>query len=101
MIHQIEDKIQEIQKLCVRYDIKTMYLFGSATTSDFNSGSDLDFLISFKDISIERYTDNYFALHAELEKLFSRKVDLVTERALSNLYFIKSVEETKKLLYAA
>ncbi len=99
MLNLITNKLQELHSLCVKYDIKTAYLFGSATSLDFNEGSDIDILISFKDISIEKYTDNYFELHTELEKLFNRKVDLNTERSLSNPYFIKSVQETKQLLY--
>ena len=80
---------------------KIMYVFGSAVTSDFSESSDVDILISFKDISFEKYTDNYFELHDALVKLFQRKVDLITERSLSNPYFIESIEKTKQLLYAA
>ncbi|MBN1158594.1 MAG: nucleotidyltransferase domain-containing protein [Bacteroidales bacterium] len=97
----IRDKIVEIRKLCMRYDVKTMYIFGSACTEDFSEESDLDFLISFKDIPIEQYTDNYFELHYRLEELFGRKIDLLTENSLSNPFFIESIEETKQLLYAA
>lgn len=97
----IEDNLSGLQLLCKTYDIKTMYVFGSACTDGFNLDSDIDILISFKDISFEKYTDNYFSLHADLEKLFERKIDLITENSLSNPYLIESVEETKQLLYAA
>ncbi len=41
-----------------------MYAFGSVVSTDFNPESDIDFLISFADkLSIEEYTNNYFALH--------------------------------------
>lgn len=101
MLDLILNHKEEIQRLCVNYDIKSMYLFGSVTSTDFNENSDIDILISFKEISFEQYTDNYFNLHVELEKLFGRKVDLITERSLSNPYFIQSVEKTKQLVYAA
>lgn len=101
MIDLIENVKEELQILCVEYDINSMYLFGSATTIDFHKESDIDLLISFKEIPIEKYTDNYFELHEKLEKLFNRKVDLLTERSLSNPYFIRSIEKTKQLLYAA
>ena len=101
MFNLIDRNKQELQTLCEKYDIKTMHVFGSATTSDFNDSSDIDILISFKEIPFEKYTDNYFELHEMLEKLFNRKVDLLTERSLSNPYFIKSIENTKQLLYAA
>lgn len=101
MLNLIEIHKPELKRLCEKYDIKTMYLFGSATTTEFNDKSDIDILISFKEISFEKYTDNYFDLHEKLETLFNRKVDLLTERSISNPYFIQSVELTKQLLYAA
>jgi hypothetical protein len=92
---------QELVGLCEKYEVKTMFVFGSATTSQFNDLSDIDILISFKEIPFNQYTDNFFELHEKLEELFQRKVDLFTERSLSNPYFIESIEATKKLLYAA
>jgi len=61
--------------------------------------NDIDLLISFKDIPIETYTDNYFLLINLFQDLFKRHVDLLTEKSLSNPYFIKSIEKTKILLY--
>lgn len=97
----IIDSSEALKALCETYDVKTMYVFGSACSKLFNDQSDIDILISFKKISIAKYTDNFFKFHEELEKLFGRKVDLLTENSLSNPYFIASIEETKQLLYAA
>ena len=99
MLNLFEINRKELEGLCEEYDIKTMYVFGSAATGSFNDSSDIDILISFKDIPFDQYTDNYFALHEKLELLFGRKVDLITERSLSNPYFIQRVEKTKQLLY--
>lgn len=98
----IENNRHKLIELCRNYDVKTMYVFGSASTKDFRENSDIDILISFKpDISIEKYTDNYFELHYKLETLFNRKVDLITENSLYNPYLKETIEETKQLLYAA
>ena len=101
MINLVENKRESIKQLCLAYDVKSMYVFGSASNGKFTDESDIDLLIAFKDISIEKYTDNYFILHDKLEELFGRKVELITENSLSNPYFIESVEESKQLLYAA
>lgn len=101
MQNLIETYKNELKSLCEKYDVKIMYVFGSAVTSEFSESSDVDVLISFKDILFEKYTDNYFELHDALVNLFQRKVDLITERSLSNPYFIESIEKTKQLLYAA
>ena len=97
----LSDKIDELRSLCNVYSVKTMYAFGSFCTDKFNDNSDIDFLISFDKLSIEQYTDNYFDLHYKLEYLFNRKIDLLTDKSLSNPYFIKGVEQTKQLIYAA
>ena len=98
----ITDKIPQVVMLCKKYRVATMHVFGSASTDSFNENSDIDFLISFmNDVSLEEYADNFFDLMFELDELFGRNVDLVSEKTLSNPYFIHSVEQTKQLIYAA
>jgi predicted nucleotidyltransferase len=97
----ITERIDELKRLCNTYEVKSMYVFGSVCTNHFSEDSDIDILISFNEISIEQYTDNYFELHYKLQDLFKRKIDLLTDRSLSNPYFIKGIEQTKHLVYAA
>jgi predicted nucleotidyltransferase len=97
----LSDKIDELKLLCKAYSVRTMYAFGSVCTDTFNDGSDIDLLISFNNLSIEQYTDNYFDLHYKLQDLFNREIDLLTENSLSNPYFVKGIEKTKQLIYAA
>ena len=97
----VTDRIDELKRLCTVYNVKSMYAFGSVCTDTFNDSSDIDLLISFNNISIDEYTDNNFDLHYKLQDLFGRKIDLLTDKSLSNPYFIKGLEQTKQLLYAA
>ena len=79
-----------------------MDVFGSSVSGLFNKDSDIDFLISFADgLSIKQYTENYFTLQYKLRELFDREVDIVTEKSLSNPYFIDSINKTKALIYEA
>lgn len=96
----IKDKLGEIKLLCKRYQVKTMYAFGSSTSDNFKHKSDIDLLITFEPLPIETYSDYYFDLHHKLSDLLNRQVDLVTQNSLSNPYFIQEVERTKKLIYA-
>ena len=99
---EVKDKVAQLVMLCKKYRVATMYLFGSAATDAFNEYSDIDFLFSFhSNVTLEEYADNYFDLMFEMEDLFGRKVDLIAENTLSNPYFIHSVEQTKRLIYAA
>ncbi len=97
-----ENTIKELKNICSSLGVKRLYIFGSAVTGDFNNKSDIDILISFdENLPIEQYTQNYFELHYKLRELFQRDIDIVTERSLSNPYFIENIEKTKKLIYEA
>jgi len=95
------DRIDELRRLCNTYNVKSMYVFGSVCTERFDDNSDIDILISFDNLPFDKYTDNYFDLHYKLQDLFGRKIDLLTDKSLSNPYFIKGLEKTKQLIYAA
>ncbi|MFW6222576.1 MAG: nucleotidyltransferase family protein [Bacteroidota bacterium] len=99
----IEQRKEELKNICERLKIRRLYAFGSAVTSDkFRENSDIDFLISFDDkISPEEYSENYFQLQYKLRELFNREIDIITERSLSNPYFIESVNKNKVLIYEA
>ena len=98
----IKNKIQDLKRICLTLEVQRLYAFGSVVSDKFRDDSDIDFLISFaENLSIEQYTDNYFMLQYELRNLFDRNIDIVTERTLSNPYFIKSIDETKELIYEA
>jgi len=45
------------------------------------------------------YADTYFDLADGFEDLFQRSVDLVTDKSLSNPYFIDSINQTKTMIY--
>ncbi len=96
-------KLHALTELCAKYHIKRLELFGSAATvegADVSIG-DIDFLVEFTPTTPKEHCDRYFGFHEELESLFERKVDLVESKAMKNPYFIRRVNESRKLLYAA
>ncbi|MBE0663711.1 MAG: nucleotidyltransferase domain-containing protein [Bacteroidales bacterium] len=99
----LEKRKEELKNICEELKIRRLYAFGSAVTADkFRENSDIDFLISFEDsILPEEYSENYFQLQYKLRELFDRKIDVITERSLSNPYFIESVNKNKVLIYEA
>jgi predicted nucleotidyltransferase len=98
----IEMRKEDLRNLCKELRIKRLYAFGSVVSGNFNDRSDIDFLLSFNDnLTIEEYTNNYFKLQYKLRELFNRDIDVVTERTLSNPYFIESINESKELIYEA
>lgn len=95
----ITDNIERIKSLCMTHNVQSLFVFGSACTDNFTDKSDIDLLISFKPMDYGDYADTYFDLADKFEHLFQRSVDLVTDKSLSNPYFINSVNQTKTLLY--
>lgn len=101
MLNIIENKLADLKKLCLKYKVKKLSVFGSVLTEDFKDSSDIDFLVSFDERTLDLldYADNYFDFIDELEKLFGRKIDLVEEKSLRNPYLIKNIEKSKQKVY--
>lgn len=96
----IEKKnISLIKKLCEKYNVKTLSMFGSVVHGNFNSESDIDFAVDFNENDPFKYSDLYFELKENLENLLNRKVDLIEIRGIKNNFFKKELNETKVLIY--
>ncbi|WP_225870929.1 nucleotidyltransferase family protein [Pedobacter cryophilus] len=95
----MDNHIESLKKLCKIYHVEKMYLFGSALTSNFNHKSDVDLLVKFKPIELSQYFDNYINLKEKLESLFGREIDLVEQQTLRNPILIKSIDQSKELIY--
>ncbi len=85
--------------LCRKYEVLTLFVFGSITSQKFNEHSDMDFLVTFGDIPLIDYADYFFDFMHDLEHLYSRKIDLLTENSLTNPYLIESINRNKQLIY--
>lgn len=96
----LTDNMEKIQALCKADNVKSLFAFGSVCTNKFNEKSDIDLRISFNPMDYGDYAYTYFELADQFENLFQCPVDLVTDKSLSNPYFIDSVNQTKTLLYA-
>jgi hypothetical protein len=102
MISLIEDNRQALEDLCRQQHVARLEVFGSAASGPFDHAtSDVDFLVEFEPLDPGSLADAYFGLLAELERLLGRRVDLVTPNAIRNPYFLRAVNETRQLLYAA
>jgi predicted nucleotidyltransferase len=98
---QLENYQMGLKQLCDKNKVvKKLYFFGSALTPRFDAtSSDIDVLIETEDIIPEEKGENLIAIWDDLEKLFNRKVDLLTENSLSNPFLKKEIEQTRKLIY--
>ena len=85
---QILKILQRNRSLLKKYSVKRIGLFGSLARDEAANKSDIDLLVDFEVKSF----DNFIELAFELERIFNRKVDLLTERGISPymLPYIKS-----------
>jgi uncharacterized protein len=91
---------KELDQACSTFKVNELYAFGSILTDKFNSESDIDFIVSIMSDDPIEYAENYFELKFELERIFSRKIDLLEQKAIRNKSFEKLVDKQKMLVYA-
>lgn len=102
MTAALADHTDAVEKLCKRFHVQRLDLFGSASRGGFDPDrSDLDFLVDFHPVALDDYSDTYFGLLEALEDLFDRSVDLVVRSAIKNPYFLEAVETTRTPVYEA
>ncbi len=99
MIGIVAQHQSEIAELCIRFGVRRLDLFGSATSERFDPAtSDLDFVVDFADRS-PGYARRFFRFEAALAELLGHDVDLLTERSIRNPYLRASIEESRVTVY--
>jgi len=96
----VESYFQEITKICQKYHVLSLAIFGSVLTDRFSDTSDVDFVVNFSDVEIEDYADNYLEMQSSLQNLLGRNVDLIEEKAIRNSVLLNSINNTKQIIYA-
>jgi len=70
MTPKVDLKTEQLQQLCKKFNVKELYLFGSATTDDFSEDSDLDFIVKFDRSGFEGAFDQFIDFKQELEQIY-------------------------------
>lgn len=89
---QIFDVLKSyLESLKLKYQVKSLGVFGSFVRGEATANSDLDLLVEFKgDVTF----DNYMDLKFLLEDLFKRKIDLVIKEDIKPQIRERILEET-------
>ena len=75
----IQDRKEQILALAARYGASNVRIFGSVANGTADEKSDIDFLV---DMEKGRSLFDLGGLLMDLQELFNRKVDVVTENSL-------------------
>ena len=96
----IKNNIEKLAELCKRFRVRRLYAFGSVVNGRFNeSTSDIDFMVELEKMSPIEKGETLMNFLIELENLFQKDVDLLSDKPIKNPFFKKQVEETKQLIY--
>lgn len=102
MLHPyIQSYLPELHSLFQKYNIEKAFLFGSSATGNFHPDkSDIDLMVSFsKELSVTEKGQGFLDLYDDLNQLFKRKVDLLTDQPIRNIFLRNSIEKSKILIY--
>jgi predicted nucleotidyltransferase len=88
---EIFETLKKNHVLLEKYTVKKIGLFGSFVRNEATEKSDIDLLVDFK----EKTFNNYIEFTFELEKIFNRKVDLLTEKGISS-YILPYINDEVK-----
>ena len=99
MTPQIDIDRTQLKKLCRKYGVRRLALFGSVIRDDFGEDSDVDILVEFQpDATVGL---SFFSLQKELSRLIGRQVDLSTPGFLSPQIRDKVASEARPVYEAA
>lgn len=101
MLDVVARDLESVAELWRRVGALRLDIFGSAVRSDFDpKTSACDFLLDLGDLPPARYAEAFFLLKDNLETLFGRSIDLITEASLENPTFRARVNAERHTIYA-
>jgi hypothetical protein len=100
----IDLPMEDIARLCRRYDVRELAIFGSASRDDFGPDSDVDFLVTFEGNDCGPWMSKLTELEEEISALLQREVDVVHKRGIEqsrNWIRRKAILDSARVVYAA
>lgn len=95
-IYTLEEIKAIIAPIAKKYPLKNVYLFGSYARGEATEKSDIDLVMNFSEtITLFTYTE----IIEELEKLFGKKVDIVSHNSAGPRLLYQIIDE-EILMYA-
>jgi predicted nucleotidyltransferase len=97
---EIQTKRDKIITLCQKHKVLRLFVFGSASNERFDpETSDIDFIAELANMPPEQKGLSLLNFWSDLENLFERKIDLLTNSSIKNPYLKEEIEKSKVLFY--
>jgi predicted nucleotidyltransferase len=97
--NKINFKSVEFIELCKVHKVKELYAFGSVINGNFNKASDIDLIVEIDEMNPLFRGKLLLSLYTKFEKLFNKKVDLLTFDSIRNPTLEEYINNSKKLVY--
>lgn len=99
----LADNLDRIRALCEAFGVARLEVFGSINTPAFDPArSDVDFLVTYPEgYDYGPWLARHFELRDRLEDVVGRTVDLLINTAFENRFFVRSLNESRRELFAA
>ena len=88
----VMETLRSRKDILARHKVKRIGLFGSFVRGEENEKSDIDLFVEFKEPSL----DNFMGLSFSLERLFGRKIEILTPAGVDSIRISHIKEEIKK-----
>jgi len=88
---------ERLKKICKKNDVILLALFGSFARGEQKKKSDIDILVKF-DASKEKSLLDLIHIENELNEIFEKKVDLLTQESISP-YLRSEIISSMKVIY--
>lgn len=99
----LSDKVdfhsKEFISLCKSHKVKELYAFGSVVNGNFTEQSDIDLLVEIDEKNPINKGKLLLSLYDKFEKLFNKKIDLLTPGSIRNPILEEYIGASKKLVY--
>ena len=90
----------DVARLCKKYRVIELSVFGSSIRDDFDQGSDIDILVSFEE-NAEITLFDIIELEREFSALLNREVDVVEKESLKNHIRKNKILSMREIVYVA
>lgn len=88
---------KEFIALCETHQVKELYAFGSVVNGSFTDKSDIDLLVEINESNPIKKGKLLLSLYAQFEKLFNKKIDLLTPGSIRNAILEEHIDTSKGL----
>ncbi len=90
---------KELEKICNKYGISYLALFGSFARGNFSANSDVDLLVDYSKESSVKGLLSHIGVAQEFESLFNRPVDLI-ERSVLKPQLESYINKDLKIIFS-